>query len=200
MGLEDSSEAEARCLANTLQAGNNLVAAAYCLYSSSTFLTLTLGNGVYGFTLDGNLGEFVLSHPNIKIPETSTIYSFNEANFNMWDKPLQETVQKWKTGTGASRKQFSSRFIGSVVADVHRTLHYGGVYGYPSDTLNPNGKLRLVYEASPMSFIMEQAGGISTTGTERVMNLQPDQVHERIPIIMGSKNDVTEIMDAYAAA
>lgn len=197
--MEDAPEAEARCLASTLQAGKNLVAAAYCLYSSSTFLTLTLGNGVYGFTLDGNLGEFVLSHPNIRIPETSTIYSFNEANFNMWDKPLQETVQKWKAGTGASGKQFSSRYIGSMVGDVHRTLHYGGVFGYPSDKLHPSGKLRLVYEAAPMSFIMEQAGGMSTTGTERVMNLQPDHVHERIPIIMGSKQDVQEIMDAYSA-
>ena len=158
---EESADAEALCLANTLQPGTNLVAAAYCLYSSSTFLVLTLGAGTYGFTLDENLGEFVLSHPNICIPETSSIYSFNEANFNMWDQPLKETVSKWKAGKGASGKRFSSRYIGSMVGDVHRTLLYGGVFGYPADTKNPNGKLRLVYEGAPMSFIMEQVS--STT-------------------------------------
>ena len=124
---EDSSEAEARCLANTLQPGKNLVAAAYCLYSSSTFLVLTLGAGTYGFTLDESLGEFVLSHPNIITPEQSSIYSFNEANFNSWDEPLKKTVRNWKAGTGASGKRFSSRYIGSMVADVHRTLLYGGM-------------------------------------------------------------------------
>lgn len=197
---EDNAEAEAICLANTLQAGTNLVAAAYCLYSSSTFFVLTLGAGTYGFTLDENLGEFVLSHPNIRVPETSTIYSFNEANFNQWDEPLKETVQKWKAGTGASGKQFSSRYIGSMVGDVHRTLLFGGVFGYPSDKERPEGKLRLVSKGAPMSFIMEQAGGLSTTGTDWVMNLKPDHVHERIPIFMGSKNDVQEVIDAYSAS
>lgn len=195
-----AAEQEARCLANTLQPGSNLVAAAYCLYSSSTFLVLTLGAGTYGFTLDQNLGEFVLSHPNIQIPETSSIYSLNEANFNMWDDPLKETVSKWKSGSGASGKRFSSRYIGSMVGDVHRTLLYGGVFGYPSDLKNPNGKLRLVYEGAPMSFIMEQAGGLSTTGTQRVMDLRPEQVHQRTQIIMGSKQDVQEVIDAYSAA
>lgn len=197
---EDSSEAEARCLANTLQPGKNLVAAAYCLYSSSTFLVLTLGAGTYGFTLDENLGEFVLSHPNIAIPKQSSIYSFNEANFNAWDEPLKKTVKNWKAGTGASGKRFSSRYIGSMVGDVHRTLLYGGVFGYPADRKNPCGKLRLVYEGAPMSFIMEQAGGLSTTGTHRVMDLFPEEVHQRTPIFMGSPNDVQEIIDAYAAA
>ncbi|CAB9521627.1 Fructose-1,6-bisphosphatase class 1 [Seminavis robusta] len=199
LGSEDSEDQEALCLANTLQPGNNLVAAAYCLYSSSTFLVLTLGAGTFGFTLDENLGEFVLSHPNIKIPEESAIYSFNEANFNYWDEPLKATVRNWKAGTGASGKQFSSRYIGSMVGDVHRTLMYGGVFGYPGDEKNPNGKLRLVYEGAPMSFIVEQAGGISTTGTERVMDLIPELVHERTPVFMGSRNDVQEIIDGYAA-
>lgn len=197
---EDSGEAEAVCLANTLQPGKNLVAAAYCLYSSSTFLVLTLGAGTYGFTLDENLGEFVLSHPSIQIPEQSSIYSFNEANFNMWDEPLKQTVRRWKAGTGASGKSFSSRYIGSMVGDVHRTLLYGGVFGYPADQKNPNGKLRLVYEGAPMSFIMEQAGGISTTGSQRVMDLVPEEVHQRTPIFMGSRSDVQEIIDAYSAA
>merc|ERR1712176_937936 len=196
---EECSKEELSCLTNTLQAGTNLVAAAYCLYSSSTFLVLTLGAGTYGFTLDENLGEFALSHPDIKIPETSSIISFNEANTPNWDQPLQEVVSKWKAGTGASGKKFSSRYIGSMVGDVHRTLLYGGVFGYPGDTKNPNGKLRLLYEVAPMSFIMEQAGGLSTTGTQRVMELTPEVVHQRVPVIMGSKNDVQEVMDAYAA-
>jgi len=197
---EECSEQEAQCLANTLQPGTNLVAAAYCLYSSSTFFVLTLGNGTYGFTLDENIGEFVLSHPNIKIPETSSILSFNEANTYMWDKPLQDVVTGWKEGTGKSGNTFSSRYVGSMVGDVHRTLLYGGVFGYPGDKKNANGKLRLLYEGAPMSFIMEQAGGISTTGTKRVMEISPEIVHQRVPIIMGSKQDVQEVIDAYAAA
>ena len=196
---EECSEQEAQCLANTLQPGTNLVAAAYCLYSSSTFLVLTLGSGTYGFTLDENLGEFVLSHPNIQIPETSSIYSFNEANTERWDEPLQEVVQGWRDGTGPSGTKFSSRYIGSMVGDVHRTLLYGGVFGYPGDSKNPNGKLRLLYEGAPMSFIMEQAGGLSTTGTQRVMEISPEIVHQRVPVIMGSKNNVQEVIDAYAS-
>lgn len=193
------SDAEASCLANTLQAGNNLVAAAYCLYSSSTFLVITLGNGVYMFTLDENIGEFVLSHPNVKIPETSSIISFNEANIEKWDAPMKKTVHAWREGTGATGKRYSSRYIGSMVGDVHRTLLYGGVFGYPADPKNKTGKLRLLYEGAPMSFIMEQAGGLSTTGTERVMDITPDHVHQRVPIIMGSKQCVQEVIDAYAA-
>jgi fructose-1,6-bisphosphatase I len=192
-------EQEAQCLANTLQPGTNLVAAAYCLYSSSTFLVLTLGNGVYMFTLDENIGEFVLSKPNVKIPEVSKIYSFNEANIDMWDEPMRETVKAWRHGTGVTGTRFSSRYIGSMVGDVHRTLLYGGVFGYPADTKNPNGKLRLLYEGAPMSFIMEQAGGLSTTGRERVMEISPEVVHQRVPIVMGSKVNVKEVLDAYAA-
>jgi fructose-1,6-bisphosphatase I len=115
---EDRTKQENLCLANTLQPGTNLVAAAYCLYSSSTFLVLTLGAGTYGFTLDETIGEFVLSHPNIKIPECSSIMSFNEANTPSWDRPLQDTFAKWRTGTGKSGKKFSSRYIGSMVGDV----------------------------------------------------------------------------------
>jgi fructose-1,6-bisphosphatase I len=197
---DDCTEQEAQCLANTLQPGTNLVAAAYCLYSSSTFFVLTLGAGTYGFTLDENIGEFILSHPNIKIPDTGSIMSFNEANTPRWDPPLQNILSGWRKGTGRSGKQFSSRYIGSMVGDVHRTLMYGGVFGYPGDTKNPQGKLRLLYEAAPMSFIVEQAGGFSTTGTQRVMEISPEIVHQRVPVILGSKNDVQEIIDAYAAA
>lgn len=116
----------------------------------------------------------------------------------MWDEPLQDVVAKWKDGTGKSGKSFSSRYIGSMVGDVHRTLLYGGVFGYPGDSKNPNGKLRLLYESAPMSFIMEQAGGLATTGTQRVMEIEPEVVHQRIPVIMGSKNDVEEVMKAYS--
>jgi len=196
---DECTELEAQCLANTLQPGTNLVAAAYCLYSSSTFLSLTLGNGVYMFCLDETIGEFVLSMPDVKIPDDGNIYSMNEANFEKWDKPLRDTVTGWREGTGKSETRFTSRYIGSMVGDVHRTLLYGGVFGYPGDTKNPNGKLRLLYEGAPMSFIMEQAGGISSTGKERVMEITPETVHQRIPVVMGSKNAVQEVLDAYAA-
>ena len=161
---------------------------------------MTVGCGVYGFTLDESIGEFVLTHPNIKIPETSKIYSFNEANLPQWDEPMRETVEKWRIGEGKSGNSFSSRYIGSMVGDVHRTLLYGGVFGYPSDKKNVNGKLRLLYEGAPMSYLMEQAGGLSTTGTKRVMEILPDEVHQRVPIVMGSKQDVQEVVDAYSAA
>merc|ERR1712174_150260 len=191
-------EQEARCMANTLQPGTNLVAAAYCLYSSSTFLTLTLGNGVYMFVLDEQIGEFVLAQPHVKIPEDASIVSFNEANIDNWDQPLQKVVKSWRAGTGASGTKFSSRYIGAMVGDVHRTLLYGGVFGYPGDKKNPNGKLRLLYEGAPMSFIMEQAGGLSSDGRQRVMEIVPETVHQRVPMYMGSKNVVQEIIDSYA--
>jgi fructose-1,6-bisphosphatase I len=197
---EECTEQEAACLANTLQPGTNLVAAAYCLYSSSTFLALTLGNGVYMFTLDESIGEFVLSKPNVKIPEESNIMSFNLANYDNWDEPLKKVVKGWEEGTGSSGKTFSSRYIGAMVGDVHRTILYGGVFGYPGDKKNPNGKLRLLYEGAPMSFIMEQAGGLSTTGTQRVMEIVPEIVHQRVPMMMGSKKDIEEIIAAYAEA
>eukprot|EP00816_Leptocylindrus_hargravesii_P002748 CAMPEP_0196814482 /NCGR_PEP_ID=MMETSP1362-20130617/43505_1 /TAXON_ID=163516 /ORGANISM="Leptocylindrus danicus, Strain CCMP1856" /LENGTH=419 /DNA_ID=CAMNT_0042191103 /DNA_START=19 /DNA_END=1281 /DNA_ORIENTATION=+ len=198
--MPDCEEDEIVCMANTLQPGDKLVAAAYCLYSSSTFFVLTLGDGTYGFTLDENLGEFILSHPKIQMPETSSIYSMNESKSWQWDEPLQKVVDGWRRGTGKSGKTFTSRYIGSMVGDVHRTLLYGGVFGYPADQSSQNGKLRLLYEGSPMSYIIEQAGGLSTTGTQRVMEIVPSDVHQRVPIVMGSKNDVQEIIDAYAEA
>lgn len=113
---------------------------------------------------------------------------------------MKKVVKGWREGTGASGIRYSSRYVGSMVGDVHRTLLYGGVFGYPADTKNTSGKLRLLYEGAPMSFIMEQAGGLSTTGTQRVMEITPEIVHQRVPIVMGSKNDVQEVIDAYAAA
>lgn len=195
----EMDESQMTCMANTLQPGTKLVAAAYALYSSSTFLVLTLGNGTYGFTLDEALGEFILSHPNIQIPQEGKVMSFNEANIEKWDKPLQDVAASWRKGTNKRGVEYSSRYIGSMVGDVHRTLMYGGVFGYPADTKNTNGKLRLLYEGAPMSFIVEQAGGLSTTGTQRVMEIQPKTVHQRVPIIMGSRTEVQEVIDAYAA-
>lgn len=191
-------ETELTCLYNTMQPGSNLVVAGYCMYSSSCMMVLTTGDGVNGFTLDPQIGEFVLTHPKIRIPSRGKIYSFNEANSPAWDPVLREYVDRLKTGRGKSGKKYSSRYIGSLVADVHRTLLYGGVFGYPGDAKNPNGKLRLLYECAPMSFIVEQAGGLATTGKERVMDVIPNEVHQRMPLIIGSKEDVQELLDMYA--
>ena len=156
-------------MVDTLRPGNSLVAAGYCLYSSSVFFCLTLGNGVNIFTLDRQIGEFVLTHRDVQIPKRGKIYSFNEANRNDWEKPLLEYVTTIQKGEGETGKSYSSRYIGSMVGDVHRTLLYGGIFGYPATKKNPDGKLRLLYEAAPMSFLMEQAGGTSSTGRERIM-------------------------------
>jgi fructose-1,6-bisphosphatase I len=146
------------CLFNSLQPGTQLKAAGYCLYSSSCFFCLTLGNGINIFTLDRNIGEFILTYPNVQIPKRGKICSFNEANRHVWDKPLQDYVDAIQRGNGETGQAYSSRYIGSMVGDVHRTLLYGGIFGYPATKKNPSGKLRLLYEAAPMSFIMEQAG------------------------------------------
>lgn len=190
-------EAELTCLYNTMQPGSNLVVAGYCMYSSSVMMVLTTGHGVNGFTLDPQIGEFILTHPDIKLPSRGKIYSFNESNSPSWDPVLQEYIQNLKTGNNKANIKYSSRYIGSLVADVHRTLLYGGVFGYPGDRNNPNGKLRLLYECAPMSFIIEQAGGIATTGKERVMDVIPDTVHQRVPLIIGSREDVQELLDMY---
>jgi len=197
-GADDSAFAE--CLANTLRPGNSLVAAGYCLYSSSTFFCLTIGSGVNIFTLDRSIGEFVLTHKDVKIPKRGKIYSFNEANRFEWEAPLADYVTAIQTAKGESKTQYSSRYIGSMVGDVHRTLLYGGVFGYPGTTKNPNGKLRLLYEAAPMSFLVEQAGGVSTTGRERIMDLIPKNVHQRVPCILGSADDVNEAVKYFVVA
>jgi fructose-1,6-bisphosphatase I len=183
-----------QCLTSTLQPGRRLKAAGYCMYSSSTIMVLTTGNGVNGFTLDPNIGEFVLTHPNIKIPKRGKIYSFNEANSPDWDPKLKQYVENLKSGKGASGDKYSARYIGSMVGDIHRTLLYGGIFGYPGDAKNPNGKLRLLYEGAPMSFILEQAGGKSTTGKERIMDLSPTSVHQRVPVFLGSPDDIDEVI------
>lgn len=186
-----------KCLQNVLQPGKNLVAAGYCLYSSATTLVFSLGDGVHGFTLDESVGEFVLTHPNIQIPSRGKIYSFNEANRWEWDEPLQDYLADIQQGKGESRTKYTSRYIGSMVGDVHRTLLYGGIFGYPSDHKNQNGKLRLLYEAAPMSFLMEQAGGKALAQDERILEIVPSNVHQRVPCVMGSLDDVNELLKYY---
>ena len=186
------------CLETTLQPGNSLVASGYVLYSSATHLFMTLGAGTYGFTYDEHIGEFVLSHPDVKIPARGKIYSTNEANRWEWDQPLQDYVTAIQKGEGESRTKYSARYIGSMVGDVHRTLLYGGIFGYAADTKNKAGKLRLLYEAAPMAFLVEQAGGVATTGRDRIMDIEPSNVHQRVPCILGSADDVNELKSYYA--
>ncbi|XP_012458123.1 fructose-1,6-bisphosphatase, cytosolic [Gossypium raimondii] len=184
---------------DVLQPGNNLVAAGYCMYGSSCTLVLSTGSGVNGFTLDPSLGEFILTHPDIKIPKKGKIYSVNEGNAKNWDEPTRKFVEKCKFPTDGSPPK-SLRYIGSMVADVHRTLLYGGIFLYPADKKSPNGKLRVLYEVFPMSFLMEQAGGQAFTGKQRALNLVPGKIHERSPVFLGSYDDVEEIKALYAAA
>lgn len=190
-GTEDAAKIEEKCVMNVCQPGNNLLCAGYCMYSSSTILVLTIGEGVYGFTLDPTVGEFIMSHDNIKVPESGKIYSFNEGNYDMWTPGLKKYMDSLKTG-GAEKgtKPYSARYIGSLVGDFHRTILYGGIYGYPGDSKNPNGKLRLLYECAPMSFIAEQAGGMGSTGKARVLDIIPEKVHQRVPFFTGSKKEV----------
>ena len=189
-----------QCLVQTLQPGTNLVCAGYCLYSSSTHFVFTYGDGVNGFTLDPVMGEFILTHPNIRIPPRGKIYSFNEANRWDWDVPLQEYVTAIQNGEGESGVKYSSRYIGSMVGDIHRTLLYGGIFGYPADKKNKDGKLRLLYEAAPMSFLVEQAGGVALTGKNPIMLIKPKQVHTRVPCILGSQLDVMECQKYYESS
>ncbi|KAG8078585.1 hypothetical protein GUJ93_ZPchr0007g5333 [Zizania palustris] len=184
-------------LEDVLQPGKNMVAAGYCMYGSSCTLVLSTGNGVNGFTLDPSLGEFILTHPDIKIPNKGKIYSVNEGNAKNWDEPTAKFVEKCKFPKDGSSPK-SLRYIGSMVADVHRTLLYGGVFLYPADKKSPNGKLRVLYEVFPMSFLMEQAGGQSFTGKQRALDLIPTKIHERSPIFLGSYEDVEEIKGLYA--
>ncbi|QAR33232.1 class 1 fructose-bisphosphatase [Geovibrio thiophilus] len=170
-----------------LQSGRNLVASGYVIYGSSTMLVYTAGNGVSGFTLDPGVGEFLLSHENIKIPEKGKIYSFNEANFDRWTPEIQNYVKSLRSN---KERQYTGRYIGSLVADFHRNLLKGGVFAYPGDTNNPNGKLRLLYEAAPLAYIVEQAGGAATDGINNILDIKPEGIHQRTPLVIGSKYEV----------
>lgn len=172
-----------------LQEGYKQVAAGYVVYGSSTMFVLSTGNGVNGFTLDPAVGMFLLSHPDIKLPEKGKIYSFNESNIKKWEpQSLVSYVETLK------EEGYTSRYIGSMVADVHRTLIKGGVFAYPADTKNKNGKLRLLYEASPMAFLITQAGGMATTGKEDILSVKPTDIHQRVPVFLGSKKEIQQLL------
>ena len=182
-------------LEDMLQQGNEQVAAGYVLYGSSTMLVYSSGNGVNGFTLDPSNGQFCLSHPNMKMPDSGRIYSMNEGNINSCEAGIKKYIESYcqQTLPGAKRP-YSGRYIGSLVADFHRNLIKGGIYIYPDTTTDPEGKLRLLYECNPLAYIAEQAGGLATTGRERVLDIKPDRLHQRIPIIIGSKKMVEQVM------
>lgn len=177
-----------------LQKGSRQACAGYVIYGSSIMLVYTTGTGVHGFTLDPSVGEFILSHENIQIPETCKIYSVNEGNYNYWDEGTRQYINYLKLEDKASGRPYTSRYIGSLVSDFHRNLLYGGIFLYPADYKKdpnkPEGKLRLLFEASPMAFIAEQAGGYASTGTQRVLDIEPEHLHQRVPLIVGNKNEV----------
>jgi fructose-1,6-bisphosphatase I len=176
---------------DVLQAGNKQVAAGYVIYGSSTILVYTSGNGVNGFTLDPTIGEYCLSHPNIKTPENGKIYSINEGEYNNWlDQGVRDYVNYCKENNVEEKRPYSARYIGSMVADLHRNLIKGGIFIYPSTTKATKGKLRLLYECNPMAFLVEQAGGLANDGKNRIMDAKPNELHQRIPIFIGSKNMV----------
>jgi len=180
-----------------LQKGSSCVAAGYCMYGAASVLVLTTGQGVNGFTLDPSLGEFILTHRNIQIPKRGKIFSVNEGNSQFWRPAIAEYVESCKRPANGA-KPMSARYIGSMVADVHRTLLYGGIFMYPGDSKSPNGKLRLVYEGNPMAFIVEQAGGLASTGHERILDLEPARIHERRPVFMGSPDNVQDVLRIIA--
>ncbi len=187
-------------LEDALQAGVEQVAAGYFLYGPSTMLVYTTGQGVHGFTLDPSVGEFLLSHPDMRIPEQGKIYSINEGNRNIWNDETRNMVEYFKGNENSRQKPYSLRYVGSLVADFHRTLQYGGIFMYPPDYRKPNqpeGKLRLLCEASPLAFVAEQAGGAASDGKRRIMEIKPQHLHERVPLFIGSSKDVEEAMAFY---
>ena len=179
-----------------LQPGTQQVAAGYAIYGPQTMLMLTLGDGVKGFTLDRELGSFVLTHDNIKVPESTKEFAINMSNQRHWEAPVQRYVSELLAGEeGPLGKNYNMRWIASMVADVHRILTRGGVFMYPRDSREPEkpGKLRLMYEANPMSMIIEQAGGVATNGSQRILDIQPTSLHQRVAVFLGSKEEVLRI-------
>ena len=176
-----------------LRKGAEQVAAGYIVYGSSTMMVYTTGSGVHGFTLDPSIGEFLLSHESIKIPSKGKIYSINEGNASTWDEGTKKYIAYLKESDQTTGRPYSLRYIGSLVADFHRNLLYGGIFLYPADCKDPKKpkpKLRLLYEAAPLAFIVEQAGGLASTGKERIMDIQATELHQKVPLIIGSKEDV----------
>lgn len=184
------SDAPKATLDDFLQKGSKQIGAGYIIYGSSTMMVYSAGSGVHGFTLDPSVGEFLLSHPNIRIPERGRIYSVNEGNAHKWNARVAKLVGYFKENDEATGRPYSTRYIGSLVSDFHRNLLYGGIFMYPGDTKNPNGKLRLLYEASPLAFICKHAGGGAIGDFEDILDIQPTELHQRVPLFIGSKHDV----------
>ncbi|XP_060836707.1 fructose-1,6-bisphosphatase 1-like isoform X1 [Rhopalosiphum padi] len=182
---------------NAFQPGRNMVAAGYALYGSATMMVLALGkgSGVNGFMLDPSIGEFLLTESNIKIPSKGNIYSINEGYSHLWDKSVTEYVRRKKDPQCG--KPYGARYVGSMVADVHRTMKYGGIFMYPATKQSPNGKLRLLYEGNPMAYIIEEAGGLASNGKIPILDIQPTALHQRTPVFLGSKEDVNEFLEIY---
>lgn len=176
-----------------MQPGRRQVCAGYFVYGSSTMLVYTTGQGVHGFTYDPSVGEFLMSHESIRIPSRGSIYSVNEGNFARWDKGTQRYIEHLRSEDDEGHP-YKSRYIGSLVADFHRTLLYGGIFLYPADRKSPKGKLRLLYEAAPLAWIVEQAGGMALDGQGRIMDVEPVELHQRTPLVIGSLEDVQEYL------
>lgn len=183
----DHLPSEEKALVNSLQSGNKLLAAGYVLYSSATIFCLSFGVGTHAFTLDHSTGDFILTHHNIKIPRRGQIYSVNDARYFDWPEGLRRYIDTVRQGKGKYPKKYSARYICSLVADLHRTLMYGGV------AMNPRDHLRVVYEANPLSFLVEKAGGKGSDGKSRILSLQPLKLHQRLPLFLGSFEDVEEL-------
>ncbi len=186
-------------VADYLQPGQHQVAAGYAIYGPATMLVITVGKGTHGFTLDREIGNFILTHPNLQIPAETNEFAINTSNARFWEPPVHRYVTECQAGkTGDRGRDFNMRWIASMVAEVHRILMRGGVFMYPKDTKDPDkpGRLRVLYEANPISWLVEQAGGRATTGSERVLGLVPGSLHQRVPVILGSRNEVERI-DRY---
>jgi fructose-1,6-bisphosphatase I len=197
--LRRSSGPGSGTLEDLVRRGREQVAAGYVIYGSSTVMVYSTGFGVHGFTLEPSIGEFLLSHSQIRTPEVGKYYSVNESNFQRWSAEVRRAVRGFKEGDGALKGR-NARYIGSLVADVHRNLVAGGVFLYPADTRSPRGKLRLLYEASPLAFLVEQAGGAATDGTEPILDLEPTELHQRTPLVIGSRADVLYATEMIAGA
>jgi fructose-1,6-bisphosphatase I len=180
---------------DVLQTGVEQVAAGYIIDGSSTMLVYTTGKGVNGFTLDPSIGEFCLSHPNMKIPTFGKIYSINEGNYIKFPQGIKDYIKYCQEDDQNTNRPYTSRYIGSMVADIHRNLLLGGVFIYPQTAVQPNGKLRLMYECNPIAFIIEQAGGKATTGNERILEVKPTELHQRVPAIIGSTSMVDKVLE-----
>ncbi|KAF7729035.1 Fructose-1,6-bisphosphatase [Apophysomyces ossiformis] len=177
-------------MADLIRSGRELIAAGYCMYGSYCEMILSVGNGVNGFTLDPAIGEFIMTHPKITLAPRGKIYSINEGNYKYFDEPTKKYVDHVK-------QKYSARYVGSMVSDIHRTLLYGGIFGYPADSKSKKGKLRILYEVFPMAYLIEQAGGKATTGTKDALDIIPEHIHDRSGIWLGSKEDVEELESFY---